>query len=95
MKFGNEGARHSGLQTQLWLRGAKSSAHRPKLIHNSSRDNTRFPISTSCCGPTPKPSAKEGVEELINLQRDGKSAKPYQVKQVRRIMLRYGLGGDD
>lgn len=38
---------------------------------------------------------KEGVEELINLQRDGKSAKPYQVKQVRRIMLRYGLGGDD
>jgi len=38
---------------------------------------------------------KEGVEELINLQRDGKSAKPYQVKQVRRIMLRYGFGGDD
>jgi predicted RNA binding protein YcfA (HicA-like mRNA interferase family) len=38
---------------------------------------------------------KEGVEELINLQRDGKSAKPYQVKQVRRIILRYGLGGDD
>jgi len=38
---------------------------------------------------------KDGVEELITLQRDGKSAKPYQVKQVRRIILRYGLGGDD
>jgi len=37
---------------------------------------------------------KQGVEELINLQRDGKTAKPYQVKQVRRIILRYGLGGD-
>ena len=38
---------------------------------------------------------KNGVEELINLQRNGKLAKPYQVKQVRRIILRYGLGGDD
>ena len=38
---------------------------------------------------------KKGVEELINLQMDGKSAKPYQVKQVRRIIVRYGLGGDD
>ena len=37
---------------------------------------------------------KEGVEDLINLQRDGKSAKPYQVKQVRRVILRYGFGGD-
>jgi len=38
---------------------------------------------------------KEGVEDLINLQRDGKSAKPYQVKQVRRVILRYDFGGDD
>jgi predicted RNA binding protein YcfA (HicA-like mRNA interferase family) len=38
---------------------------------------------------------KEGVEELINLQKEGKAAKPYQVKQVRRIILRYGLGGGD
>jgi predicted RNA binding protein YcfA (HicA-like mRNA interferase family) len=38
---------------------------------------------------------KKGVEELINLQRDGKAAKPYQVKQVRRVLVRYGLGGDD
>jgi len=38
---------------------------------------------------------KKGVEELLNLQREGKSAKPYQVKQVRQIIQRYGLGGDD
>ncbi len=32
---------------------------------------------------------KEGIEEKINLQRDDKNAKPYQVKQVRNIFLRY------
>lgn len=34
---------------------------------------------------------KSGVEEKINLQRDGSKAKPYQVKQVRDIILRYKL----
>ena len=34
---------------------------------------------------------KEGVRELINLQRDGSHAKPYQVRQVRRILLLYQL----
>ena len=38
---------------------------------------------------------KELVEELINLQCDGKAAEPYQVKQVRRILLRYGMEGED
>ena len=34
---------------------------------------------------------REGVEEILNLQpRDGK-AKPYQVKQVRGVILKYGL----
>jgi hypothetical protein len=32
-----------------------------------------------------------GVEELINLQRDGDKAKVYQVRQVRAILTRYGL----
>ncbi|HUT04797.1 MAG TPA: type II toxin-antitoxin system HicA family toxin [bacterium] len=33
----------------------------------------------------------EGVEEILNLQpRDGKG-KPYQVKQVRHVILRYNL----
>ena len=35
---------------------------------------------------------KSGVEERINLQRDGNNAKPYQVKQVRAVMLKYKLG---
>ena len=35
---------------------------------------------------------KSGVEERINLQRDGSNAKPYQVKQVRAVMLKYKLG---
>ena len=34
---------------------------------------------------------REGVAELINLQRDGAHAKPYQVRQVRAILRRYGL----
>ena len=35
---------------------------------------------------------KSGVEERINLQRDGSNAKPYQVKQVRAVILKYKLG---
>jgi predicted RNA binding protein YcfA (HicA-like mRNA interferase family) len=35
---------------------------------------------------------KEGIEEKINLQREGNNAKPYQVKQVRNIIQKYGLG---
>lgn len=35
---------------------------------------------------------KAGVEEKINLQREGNNAKPYQVKQVRVVILKYKLG---
>ncbi len=35
-----------------------------------------------------------GVEEILNLQPLGSAqAKPYQVKQVRGVILRYKLGG--
>ena len=34
---------------------------------------------------------KDGVRELVNLQRDGRHAKPYQVRQIRRVILRYDL----
>ena len=34
---------------------------------------------------------KEGVRERINLQRDGSHAKPYQVRQVRQVVLRHHL----
>ena len=36
---------------------------------------------------------KEGVEEILNLQPKGRQAKPYQVRQVRRVILKYQLGG--
>jgi len=35
---------------------------------------------------------KEGVLEKINLQKEGNNAKPYQVRQVRNIILKYKLG---
>jgi len=38
---------------------------------------------------------KEGVEEILNLQPKGAKAKPYQVKQVRNVILKYKLGGDE
>jgi predicted RNA binding protein YcfA (HicA-like mRNA interferase family) len=35
---------------------------------------------------------KEGVQEKINLQKDNDKAKPYQVRQVRAIILKNKLG---
>lgn len=34
---------------------------------------------------------KQGVEEKLNLQRDGAHAKPYQVRQVRSVIVRNKL----
>lgn len=36
---------------------------------------------------------KDGVEEILNIQPKGSKAKAYQVKQVRHVILKYGLGG--
>ncbi len=36
---------------------------------------------------------KEAVMEKINLQREGNIAKPYQVRQVRNVLVKYKLGG--
>jgi predicted RNA binding protein YcfA (HicA-like mRNA interferase family) len=36
---------------------------------------------------------REGVAEILNLQPKGSHAKAYQVKQVRRVILDYKLGG--
>jgi predicted RNA binding protein YcfA (HicA-like mRNA interferase family) len=38
---------------------------------------------------------RQGVRELVNLQREGSKAKVYQVRQVRQVILRYGLGGGE
>ena len=34
---------------------------------------------------------RKGIEEIINAQPIGNKAKPYQVKQVRNIILKYKL----
>ncbi len=34
---------------------------------------------------------KEGVAERITLQRDNGMAKPYQVRQIRQLLLKYDL----
>ncbi|MGH7793378.1 MAG: type II toxin-antitoxin system HicA family toxin [Candidatus Binatia bacterium] len=36
---------------------------------------------------------KHGVEEILNLQPKGHHAKPYQVKQVRGVLVKYHLAG--
>jgi predicted RNA binding protein YcfA (HicA-like mRNA interferase family) len=38
---------------------------------------------------------KEGIEEILNIQPKGNKAKVYQVKQVREVILKYRLGGQD
>jgi hypothetical protein len=35
--------------------------------------------------------SQEGVEEILNLQPRGSMAKPYQVKQVRKVLVQYKL----
>ena len=34
---------------------------------------------------------KQGIEEIKNIQPDGNKAKPYQVKQVRNLILKYKM----
>ncbi len=36
--------------------------------------------------------SKADVDEIINLQPIGSKAKPYQVKQVRNLIVKYHLG---
>jgi hypothetical protein len=39
---------------------------------------------------------RDGVEEILNLQPKGVNAKPYQVRQVRALILKYRMeSGDD
>jgi predicted RNA binding protein YcfA (HicA-like mRNA interferase family) len=37
---------------------------------------------------------KDGMEEILNIQSKGGKAKPYQVKQLRNVLLKYKLGGE-
>jgi len=35
---------------------------------------------------------KNEKQEALNLQKEGSKAKPYQVRQVRNVILKYKLG---
>ena len=39
--------------------------------------------------------ARDGVEEILNLQPRGRHAKPYQVKQVRGVIVKHRLAGEN
>jgi len=38
---------------------------------------------------------REGVEEILNIQPRNGNAKPYQVKQVRAVILKYQLADEE
>ena len=38
---------------------------------------------------------KENISEIINIQPIGDKSKIYQVKQIRSIILKYKLGGEE
>jgi predicted RNA binding protein YcfA (HicA-like mRNA interferase family) len=38
---------------------------------------------------------RKGVAEILNLQPKNSMAKPYQVKQVRRVLVQYKLAEED
>ena len=38
---------------------------------------------------------RSNIEEIINVQPKKSKAKPYQVKQVRNLILKYKLGAND
>jgi len=38
--------------------------------------------------------SKEGINEIINIQPTGSKARPYQIKQVRGIVVEYKLAGE-
>ncbi len=39
--------------------------------------------------------ARDGLPEILNLQPKGRLAKPYQVKQVRNLLLKHHMGVEE
>lgn len=38
---------------------------------------------------------RDGIEDMVNLQKEGTLSKNYQVRQVRNVILNYGLDNID
>lgn len=64
--------------------------------HNFSFDDLRLILlnlgfTEKTTGGSHRIFYKENIAEIVNIQPDGSKAKPYQVKQVRGIVLKYKL----
>jgi predicted RNA binding protein YcfA (HicA-like mRNA interferase family) len=64
--------------------------------HNFSFDDLRLILlnlgfTEKTTGGSHRIFYKENITEIVNIQPDGNKAKPYQVKQVRGIILKYKL----
>lgn len=75
-----------------------------KILSGTSDDNTQFDGLCQllrnlgfeeCIKGSHHIFTKEGIEEILNLQTKRTKAKPYQVKQVRMVILKYKLGGEE
>jgi predicted RNA binding protein YcfA (HicA-like mRNA interferase family) len=82
----------------------KYSKSRQKLLSGSSDTNVEFSVLCQLLvrlgfDERIKGShhifTRDGVMEILNLQPKGSKAKPYQVKQVRGILVKYQLGEAD
>jgi hypothetical protein len=71
-----------------------------QILHGASDANIRFSELTLLLGEmgfhervrgSHHIFTREGVEEILNLQPHGSMAKPYQVRQVRNVIVRYKL----
>ena len=51
-------------------------------------------VLTSAFGAAIHIFTKLAVEEILNIQPKGSKCKPYQVKQVRQVIVRYKLSGE-
>jgi hypothetical protein len=64
-------------------------------------DGRQFPGTSICLGFQERIRGshhlffESGIEDLVNIQRSGSKAKPYQVRQIRTLITRHGLGGHD
>ncbi len=74
------------ITSQLLRGGSNATIHFEELCHLLQSKGFRMRVSGSHHIFT-----QPGVRERFNLQREGSHAKPYQVRQVRRILSNYGL----
>ena len=83
------------------IRMGKHEKLREKILRGSSDANIRFPELCQLLvhlGFEERVRgdhhifSRSGVNEIVNLQPRGNNAKPYQVRQVRDLILTYHLG---